>query len=410
MADLPMAQLPQFGVNQPGIPYQGNFGSGLAAGISQGAEMSQRQYALAMEQKKLEMEKINQHIAIVDSLTKNAIEYPTLMKSFWPAIAKSMSAINPDFNFDPNKPPQDLGGLYKFLSETHDAHVNGVINGSQAETILKQRIPDFNSQAVPSGAVGEITQPQPSLMLPGQQGYEEKLAQLLSMGPTHAKAGLPLLEATPEALQMKNELEKQKQLEINKQTQTYENLRKSADESTKYMESIQPHIKQVTAYNDLLRTIKSGEHTPLAQLKILNKALQTINPNINEDVNADNYSKIASTRGLPGWFVRGFTNIFKGKGLLPEEVDSLFDMAKSSHDNAIQAAHGIHVGTKKLISALGQNPDNMLTSIEDLTGSVPQSEDAMSQVAAFKAKLQKQTSGGKTILHALATLANPLQQ
>lgn len=218
-----MAQIPNFQL--PSNVTTANIGQGLSQGFTQGTQLNQSQQALnqqkQLQQAQIQQMQIDQNIKIVDSLTKNGIEYPTLMKSFWPAIATSMNKISPDYGLDPKTPPEDLGGAYKFLSGTNDALQAGVITPQQAHTVVKQGLQDFKPQSIPKDAVSGGQDQQ----LPGQAGYQQKFDQLMSMGPHMAQAGLPMLEATPEAQQYKSALEQKKQLSVAGQAQHQDAIR-----------------------------------------------------------------------------------------------------------------------------------------------------------------------------------------
>jgi hypothetical protein len=224
MADLPMAQIPNFSLGATPNPAPQAMAIQGAQGASQafqGIQALNQQKQL--QQAQIQQMQVQQNLAVVDSLTKNGIEYPSLMKSFWPAIANSMNKISPDYGLDPNTPPDDLGGAFKFLSTTNDALSAGVITPQQAHTVVKQNLQDLKPSAVPSGAVGENDQAAPTQSppsLPGQQEYQQKFNQLASMGPMMAKEGLPLLEATPAAQQYKSALEQQRASAQTQQTHT----------------------------------------------------------------------------------------------------------------------------------------------------------------------------------------------
>src|ERR1035438_7787396 len=102
MADLPMAQLPNFQTQASPIPYQ-NPGQALAAGFSKGTELQQNQQAINQEQQKIQMAKQQQTIAQVDTLLKNGMNYPGMLPTFWPAIATRMNSLSPDYQLDQNK-------------------------------------------------------------------------------------------------------------------------------------------------------------------------------------------------------------------------------------------------------------------------------------------------------------------
>ena len=218
-----MAQIPQqFQLPGPApIQAQPGFFQGAAGAVPQGLALAQHQMALQQEQQKIQLAKQQQLIQQTDVLLKNGLEYPTLMKAFWKPIATTMNQISPDYGLDPNNPPEDLGGAFKFLSGTSDALQAGVINPQQAHAVIKGELPNFKPKAVPPGTVGENE-------MPGQAGYQQKLDQLLSMGPTMAKEGLPLLEATPEAQQFKSALEQQRQLAVSTQAQHQDAIRSLA--------------------------------------------------------------------------------------------------------------------------------------------------------------------------------------
>ena len=58
MNDLPMAQIPNFQLPGPNVPYQGNLGTGLAAGLQQGIQNSmQMQQLQLMKQKQMQEQK-----------------------------------------------------------------------------------------------------------------------------------------------------------------------------------------------------------------------------------------------------------------------------------------------------------------------------------------------------------------
>jgi len=222
MADsLPMAQIPNFSLGATPNPNPA-FSNAIqgAQGAAQDFQAQQQLNQQAkLQQAQIQQMQTEQNIKVVDSLTKNGIEYPSLMKSFWPAIATSMNKISPDYGLDPKTPPGDLSGVFKFLSGTNDALQAGVITPQQAHTVVKQGLQDFKPNAVPSGAVQDGPQ------LPGQVAYQQKFDQLASLGPQLAKEGLPLLEATPEAQQYKSALAQKQQMAVAAQAQHQDAIR-----------------------------------------------------------------------------------------------------------------------------------------------------------------------------------------
>ena len=62
MADLPMAQVPNFQTSSSPVPYQGNLGTGLAAGLQQATNAFQQQQVIAQKQQEIQMAKQQQMI------------------------------------------------------------------------------------------------------------------------------------------------------------------------------------------------------------------------------------------------------------------------------------------------------------------------------------------------------------
>jgi hypothetical protein len=194
MADLPMAQLPNFQQGPQNIPVAGGPWGQLAAGVGQGMELGQNQQRIQQEQQKLNIQQI-------DTLLKNGIELPGLLPSFWPTIATKLNQLSPDYKLDPNNPPTNLVPFSKALSDISDGVQGGIVNMNQAHAATKQLISqsfpsaqDALGGGVPSGPSQNMTpnqppqqQTQPQQGQP-QQGQPNPVGDLMTLKAQYDKA------------------------------------------------------------------------------------------------------------------------------------------------------------------------------------------------------------------------------
>ena len=90
-----------------GPPMQGM--QNLQTGLQQGIGNYQQQQQINLAQQALNMQKQQQTISQVDTLLKSGMNYPGMLPTFWPAIATRMNSLSPDYQLDPNNPPENLG-------------------------------------------------------------------------------------------------------------------------------------------------------------------------------------------------------------------------------------------------------------------------------------------------------------
>lgn len=367
MADLPSNAPQMFQLHGPeNIPMPGGPFQQLAAGVGQGLEVGQKQQALAqqhqLQQAQIQQMQIDQNIKVVDSLTKNGIEYPALMKSFWPAIATSMNKISPDYGLDPKNPPEDLGGVFKFLSGTNDALQAGIITPQQAHTVVKQGLQEHKPLAVPQGAVSEE--------LPGQAGYQKKFDQLASMGPHMAQAGLPLLEATPEAMQMKSALEQRKQLAVNQQTQQHETLQASAGTFMNQSEQFKTVADTFTTFNHLMQlasqTETQGADTTAAvnaEKEALLQFAQMSYPGTGRPGNMEMLESMEKTGPFGTLIAQNLNRLNKGDVMTPKQIKGLRQAALALYQGREEQQSNLESTYSQNIKANGGDPSQFLKNL-----------------------------------------------
>jgi len=134
MADLPMAQIPDFQLHGPqNIPMPGGPFQQLAAGVQGGLAFGQKQ-------QELEMLRQQQTISQVDTLLKSGMNYPGMLPVMWPGIASRMNTLSPDYKLDPNKPPENLKNFATQLSSISDGLQDKVYSPEQAHAGTLQLI------------------------------------------------------------------------------------------------------------------------------------------------------------------------------------------------------------------------------------------------------------------------------
>lgn len=367
MAELPANGPQMFQLPGPQVPYQGNMGTGAAAGMQQGTNTflteQQIQQQKALQSAQIKQMQIDQNIRVVDSLTKNGMEYPTLMKSFWPAIATSMNKISPDYGLDPKNPPNDLGGAYKFLSGTNDALQSGVITPQQAHTVVKQGLQDFKPKMVPPGAVGED-------QLPGQAGYQQKFDQLMSMGPHMAQAGLPMLEATPEAMQFKSALEQKKQLALNRQTQQHETLQASASTFMSQSEQFKTVADTFTTFNHLMQLASQMENqggdttaSVNAEKEALLQFAQMSYPGTGRPGNMEMLESMEKTGPFGTLIAQNLNRLNKGDVMTPKQIKGLRQAALALYQGRESQQSNLENTYAQNIKASGGDPNQFLKNL-----------------------------------------------
>jgi len=130
MADLPMAQIPNFQLPGPQVPYQGNLAQGLAAGAQQGGEFFNRQMALQQRTAALQLEAQKQKFEQGSSLVQNALAaYDSYgdaagHESF-NAFKQGMNMIAPG-SVDPNAQwDESMGNVLKTANDAFEAVSSG---------------------------------------------------------------------------------------------------------------------------------------------------------------------------------------------------------------------------------------------------------------------------------------------
>jgi hypothetical protein len=153
MADLPMAQIPNFSLGATQIPYA-NPGEGLMRGAAAGGQLALNQQTVQQGQQALDMQKQQQTISQVDTLLKSGMNYPGMLPTFWPAIASRMNSLSPDYKLDPNNPPENLPNFAKQLSSISDGLSDKVVSPPQAHAATMQLIQSSYPSPAPADGGG----------------------------------------------------------------------------------------------------------------------------------------------------------------------------------------------------------------------------------------------------------------
>src|SRR5579863_1993920 len=126
---LPMAQIPSFSLGAQPNP---NPQAMALQGAQQGNNAFVQQQQIQQQQQQLNMQKQQQTIAQVDTLLKSGMNYPGMLPTFWPAIATRMNSLSPDYQLDPNTPPENLKSFATALSSISDGVSDKAVSLDQA--------------------------------------------------------------------------------------------------------------------------------------------------------------------------------------------------------------------------------------------------------------------------------------
>lgn len=165
MADLPMAQIPNFSLGATPNP---NPQSMAIQGANSGIQAFQGQQQIAQKQQEIQMAKQQQTISQVDTLLKSGMNYPGMLPTFWPAIATRMNSLSPDYKLDPNNPPENIANFAKQLSSISDGLSDKVVSPPQAHAATLRLIQSSYPPPAPSDGGGVSSSPQQN-MTPAQQ-------------------------------------------------------------------------------------------------------------------------------------------------------------------------------------------------------------------------------------------------
>lgn len=275
MADLPMAQIPNFSLgatpnaNAPQMGIEGARGGSQA--LFQGIQAQQ-------QQQQLNIQKQQQTIAQVDTLLKNGMNYPGMLPTFWPAIATRMNSLSPDYQLDPNNPPDNLKNFTTQLSSISDGVQDKAVSLDQAHAATKQLIqssfpqpaPD-TSGGVPSGPQQNMTpaqpQGQPGMAPQGQpqqpgaqapQPPSNPLTDFASIKAQYDKANQLISQAPMEGPQSQDAL--RKQLESSSLGLNYKKALDSLAQSinSQYSEGQQNNRNQTNQNNEMAKAAVSN--------------------------------------------------------------------------------------------------------------------------------------------------------
>lgn len=273
MADLPMAQIPNFSLgatpntNAPAMGIQGAQGGGAQA--LQGIQ-------LAQQQQQLQMQKTQQSIQQVDTLIKNGIELPGLLPSFWPTIATKMNEISPDYKLDPRNPPSNLTSFSKALSDISDGVQGGIISMPQAHSATQQLIK--TSFPTAQGALGDIPTasapgPQGPVMQPGDMGQGNQGQPGMAQPPQPGvQPSQQPPSPVPDLLTAKAQYDKGMALISQAPLSQQTNLRKQLEES-----SLGQNYKQLTDqhFKDLSAQYSEGEQNKRNEMNQNNEMVKS---------------------------------------------------------------------------------------------------------------------------------------
>jgi hypothetical protein len=273
--DLPSNSPQMFQLPQPAqINQQPGLAQGLASGVNQGVQFGQQQQALAQKQQELQMAKQQQTISQVDTLLKSGMNYPGMLPVMWPAIATRMNSLSPDYQLDPNTPPENLKNFATALSSISDGAQDKVYSLDQAHAATKQLIgqsfppklpPDVGQTAgTPSPTGQPITQGQPQQPPTGQPSVQggaqpqpqasNPLTDFVAIKAQYDKANQLISQAPMEGPQSQEVL--RKQLETSSLGLNY---KKALDNlSQQYGEGQQNNRNQINQNNEMTKTAVSN--------------------------------------------------------------------------------------------------------------------------------------------------------
>jgi hypothetical protein len=201
---------------------------GANVGLQAAAQRAQQQQF----QQQLAMQKQQQTISQVDTLLKSGMNYPGMLPVMWPAIATRMNSLSPDYQLDPNNPPENLKNFATQLSSISDGLQDGAFNPMQAHAATKQLIQtSYPPKAPPDvGQTAELPGPQGAPVMQAPQGQ-------LSQGTPPPSQGQPMPQQDPLSnfAAIKAQYDKANQLISQapmEGPQSQENLRKQLESSS----------------------------------------------------------------------------------------------------------------------------------------------------------------------------------
>jgi hypothetical protein len=157
MADLPMAQIPNFQLGATVDPTARADAYNRAATATTNALQAPLQLQQGQQQLNINQQQANQQgqlqqaqirqmnteaqLKIIEPLLNTGLKYPGsngsgLLATFWPTIASAMNKLSqdPDFQVDPRNPPQNINGWAKNTYAAMHALQNGELTPDQAHT------------------------------------------------------------------------------------------------------------------------------------------------------------------------------------------------------------------------------------------------------------------------------------
>ena len=185
MADLPMAQIPNFQLGATPDPqaFSRSFqqvGSTMNQTAQNAMQNVQARQQMSLQQQQLDQQQQQQTISQVDTLLKSGMNYPGMLPTFWPAIASRMNSLSPDYKLDPNNPPENLPNFAKQLSSISDGLSDKVVSPPQAHAATMQLIQSSYPAPTPPDAGQGGASPAPqgtSTMQAPPQGQQPGMGQ-----------------------------------------------------------------------------------------------------------------------------------------------------------------------------------------------------------------------------------------
>ena len=199
MADLPMAQIPDFQLHGPqNVPMPGGPFQQLAQGVQSGLDIGLRSQQLAQQQQKIVMEKQQQQFEQGTAIAQNALHaYDTYGDVVGPeslnAFVKGINmaapgTVDPNLKWDPS-----MGGAMKTAQDAFDAAQKGERPMNEAMGVIAKAMGTVGK--VQKAKMEPLLQSAQNIFDQEQTGKRQEFAQRQDTQRSYAAHAQPLIEA-----------------------------------------------------------------------------------------------------------------------------------------------------------------------------------------------------------------------